>query len=132
MVVLDHGQGLISSYLHLSKSLVEKGDMVEKGAVFCMVGKSGRVTGAASAFFHDYQQSESGALGLFETEPKMGPADGRPINMAGKKEPNFESNLKRLEEIVTRLEGDELSLEDSLKLFEEGVKAGRFLRQAPG
>ena len=45
MVVLDHGQGLISSYLHLSKSLVEKGDMVEKGAVFCMVGNSGRVTG---------------------------------------------------------------------------------------
>ena len=45
MVVLDHGQGLVSSYLHLSKSLVEEGDMVEKGAVFCEVGKSGRVTG---------------------------------------------------------------------------------------
>jgi len=45
--------------------------------------------------------------------------------MAGtrkKKEPAFEESLKRLEEIVDKLEGDELSLEDSLALFEEGVK----------
>ena len=42
--------------------------------------------------------------------------------MAPKKETSFESSLKRLEQIVTKLEGDELSLEDSLKLFEEGVK----------
>ncbi len=45
--------------------------------------------------------------------------------MAGtgkKKEPSFEESLERLEEIVDKLEGDDLSLEDSLALFEEGMK----------
>jgi exodeoxyribonuclease VII small subunit len=39
--------------------------------------------------------------------------------MAGKK---FEDAMKRLEEIVGDLEGGELPLEDSLKVFEEGMK----------
>lgn len=34
----------------------------------------------------------------------------------------FEISLKKLEEAVTRLESGELSLDDSLKVFEEGVK----------
>lgn len=38
---------------------------------------------------------------------------------------DFEKNLKRLEEIVHKLEDGELVLEESLKLFEEGVKISR-------
>jgi len=38
----------------------------------------------------------------------------------------FETSLKKLEEIVHRLEGGSLSLEDSLKAFEEGVKHASF------
>jgi exodeoxyribonuclease VII small subunit len=38
----------------------------------------------------------------------------------------FETALKRLEEIVRKLEGGDLSLEDSLKAFEEGVKQAAF------
>jgi exodeoxyribonuclease VII small subunit len=38
---------------------------------------------------------------------------------------DFEKNLKRLEEIVHKLEDGEIQLEDSLKLFEEGVKISR-------
>jgi exodeoxyribonuclease VII small subunit len=38
----------------------------------------------------------------------------------------FESVLKKLEEVVNRLEGGELSLDDSLKAFEEGVKYAGF------
>jgi exodeoxyribonuclease VII small subunit len=38
---------------------------------------------------------------------------------------DFEKNLKRLEEIVAKLEDGELQLEESLKLFEEGVKISR-------
>lgn len=34
----------------------------------------------------------------------------------------FEVSLKKLEEVVAKLEGGELSLEESLKVFEEGVK----------
>jgi exodeoxyribonuclease VII small subunit len=36
--------------------------------------------------------------------------------------PPFEENLNRLEAIVKRLEESELSLEESLKLFEEGTE----------
>ncbi len=36
--------------------------------------------------------------------------------------PKFESNLKRLDQIVTELEKGELPLEQSLTLFEEGVQ----------
>jgi exodeoxyribonuclease VII small subunit len=41
-------------------------------------------------------------------------------------EPTFEGSLKRLEEIVAQLEGDKLALEQSLEIFEEGVKLVRF------
>jgi len=37
----------------------------------------------------------------------------------------FEKKLGRLEEIVGKMETGDLSLEDSLKLFEEGVKLSR-------
>lgn len=38
---------------------------------------------------------------------------------------DFEKKLTRLEEIVQKMERGELSLEESLKLFEEGVKLSR-------
>lgn len=38
----------------------------------------------------------------------------------------FEASLKKLEEIVKRLETGSLTLEDSLKAFEEGVKLAAF------
>jgi exodeoxyribonuclease VII small subunit len=40
-------------------------------------------------------------------------------------EKKFEAALARLEEIVAELESGELGLEQSLKLFEEGVKLAR-------
>ena len=38
----------------------------------------------------------------------------------------FETSLKKLEEVVRRLEGGSLSLDDSLKAFEEGVRHAAF------
>ncbi len=38
---------------------------------------------------------------------------------------DFEKSLTRLEQIVSEMEEGELSLDDSLKLFEEGVKTSR-------
>jgi murein DD-endopeptidase MepM/ murein hydrolase activator NlpD len=43
--LLDHGQGLVTRYLHLSSVLVKEGDMVQKGQIIGKVGMSGRVTG---------------------------------------------------------------------------------------
>jgi exodeoxyribonuclease VII small subunit len=38
---------------------------------------------------------------------------------------DFEKKLSRLEEIVSKMENGNLPLEESLKLFEEGVKNSR-------
>ena len=40
--------------------------------------------------------------------------------------PDFETALKRLEEIVRKLENGELSLDSALELFEEGIQLSRF------
>ncbi|MGB5326473.1 MAG: exodeoxyribonuclease VII small subunit [Pseudomonadales bacterium] len=47
-----------------------------------------------------------------------------------KKKPDFESSIERLEEIVELLEEGELSLEDSLRHFEEGVALTRSCQAA--
>ena len=42
--------------------------------------------------------------------------------MSKEKENNFESNLKKLEVIVDKLESGNIGLEESVKLYEEGMK----------
>ena len=45
-------------------------------------------------------------------------------------EPKFEKDLEKLEEIVEALEAGGLSLDDSLKRFEEGIKLARRCEKA--
>lgn len=45
LVFIDHGQGLITMYLHMSRLDVHSGDTVEQGQVIGAVGSSGRATG---------------------------------------------------------------------------------------
>ena len=44
-IYIDHGQGVVSMYFHLSKILVRDGESVKKGQVIGNVGATGRVTG---------------------------------------------------------------------------------------
>lgn len=44
-VFIDHGLGLYSTYLHLSKIKVAPGTIVERGALIGLAGATGRVTG---------------------------------------------------------------------------------------
>ena len=43
---------------------------------------------------------------------------------------DFEQQLKNLEELVATLESGDLSLEDSMKSFEQGIKVARECQQA--
>ena len=45
LLLVDHGQGLISMYLHQSRVIARKGDLVEAGQVIGEVGAKGRATG---------------------------------------------------------------------------------------
>ncbi len=45
VVYIDHGAGVVTGYLHLSRFLVAAGDTVERGQTIGLVGATGRVTG---------------------------------------------------------------------------------------
>jgi murein DD-endopeptidase MepM/ murein hydrolase activator NlpD len=45
LVFIDHGQGLISMYLHMSRLDVAPGERVTQGQIIGAVGRSGRATG---------------------------------------------------------------------------------------
>ena len=44
-VVIDHGQGLLSLYFHLSQFKIKEGDSITKGQLIALSGGTGRVTG---------------------------------------------------------------------------------------
>ncbi len=44
-VFIDHGQGLITMYCHMSRIDVQENDRVERGTVLGAIGKTGRATG---------------------------------------------------------------------------------------
>lgn len=44
-LIVDHGMGLYSVYMHLSKFTVSKGDRISKGRIIGLIGSSGRATG---------------------------------------------------------------------------------------
>lgn len=45
VVYIDHGDGIVTAYFHLSKALVAQGDTVTRGQIIGRVGATGRVTG---------------------------------------------------------------------------------------
>jgi exodeoxyribonuclease VII small subunit len=53
----------------------------------------------------------------------LSPAVNKPVEAP--KKGDFERSLGRLEEVVKRLEGTDLSLDEAMKLFEEGVTLSR-------
>ncbi|MBC7384643.1 MAG: exodeoxyribonuclease VII small subunit [Cryobacterium sp.] len=56
--------------------------------------------------------------------------DSKNTENEGEESQTFESAFSQLQDLVKKLEGGALSLEDSLKVFEEGVKLTRFCQQS--
>lgn len=54
VIYVDHGEGLVTAYLHLSKQLVAVGDTVARGDTIGRVGATGRVTGPHLHFIARY------------------------------------------------------------------------------
>jgi murein DD-endopeptidase MepM/ murein hydrolase activator NlpD len=44
-LIIDHGHGLSSTFIHLSKILVKEGDQISQGQEIALVGKTGRASG---------------------------------------------------------------------------------------
>lgn len=44
-LIIDHGHGLSSTFIHLSKILVKEGDKISQGQVIALVGQTGRASG---------------------------------------------------------------------------------------
>ena len=44
-IILDHGLGIYSVYLHLSSIDAKEGEIVHRGQIIGLVGATGRVTG---------------------------------------------------------------------------------------
>lgn len=65
VVYVDHGAGLTSAYLHLSRQLVAEGDTVERGQVIGRVGATGRVTGPHLHLIVRYGRVTVDPLSLF-------------------------------------------------------------------
>lgn len=51
------------------------------------------------------------------------------MRMAEKERPSFEDALRKLESIVQKLEDSNVPLEDSIDLYEEGIKLSNYCSQ---
>jgi murein DD-endopeptidase MepM/ murein hydrolase activator NlpD len=69
VVYLDHGEGLVTAYLHLSRHRVAVGDTVERGQRIGDVGATGRVTGAHLHFITRYGQVTVDPASVLQLRP---------------------------------------------------------------
>ncbi|MEJ8567604.1 M23 family metallopeptidase [Elongatibacter sediminis] len=76
-LILDHGQGLSSTFLHLSRILVEAGMTVEKGDVIAEIGATGRASGPHLDWRMNWMDRRVDPRPLV---PELPPSDGAAAN----------------------------------------------------
>lgn len=64
-VYVDHGAGLVTAYLHLSKQYVKAGQRVQKRQLIGRIGATGRVTGPHLHFIARYGAISVNPLSLY-------------------------------------------------------------------
>jgi hypothetical protein len=83
VIYVDHGEGLVSAYMHLSRADVAVGDTVAKGQVIGRVGATGRVTGPHLHWVVRYGAITVDPLSLPRLTPAPAPARARPAPARG-------------------------------------------------
>lgn len=78
-VYLDHGQGVVSTYSHLSAFDVKAGDRIRKGQVIGRSGATGRVTGPHLHFGFLVQGVAVDAMPLLQSPPALTGGPSRSI-----------------------------------------------------
>jgi murein DD-endopeptidase MepM/ murein hydrolase activator NlpD len=68
-VAIDHGQGVVSFYIHMQKVLVKKGQQVKGGEQIGMVGSTGRANGPHLHFSIYCNKVASSPLQWFSKAP---------------------------------------------------------------
>ncbi len=71
-VIVDHGLGVLSTYMHLSEISVKEGQMLRRGDLVGLAGSTGRVTGPHLHLSFTVLGSSVSAKPLFEARPKAG------------------------------------------------------------
>ncbi|HTO72922.1 MAG TPA: M23 family metallopeptidase [Gemmatimonadales bacterium] len=87
VVYIDHGEGLTTGYFHMSQTLVNVGDTVQRGQLIGKVGNSGRVTGPHLHWVFRYGATNVDplslqALGLLVVPPSQAPDTGDSLKSA--------------------------------------------------
>jgi murein DD-endopeptidase MepM/ murein hydrolase activator NlpD len=72
-IVLDHGQGLSSTFLHLSRTLVEAGTAVNQGDLIGEIGATGRASGPHLDWRMNWLDRRVDPQLLLEGEPRAEP-----------------------------------------------------------
>ncbi|MDO6446945.1 M23 family metallopeptidase [Colwellia sp. 1_MG-2023] len=68
-MIIDHGHGITSSFLHLSDAYVNVGDTVNQGDVVAAVGSSGRATGPHLDWRINWYQMRLDPMLVLKTKP---------------------------------------------------------------
>jgi murein DD-endopeptidase MepM/ murein hydrolase activator NlpD len=77
VIYIDHGEGLVSAYFHLSRHDVAAGDTVQAGQVIGQVGATGRVTGPHLHWVVRYGSITVDPLSLLALVPPSPPGQAR-------------------------------------------------------